>query len=127
MAEKAREEARKGLYRSQVLIAHQSITQGESFEQAARLLNEWRPKSGEDDLRGWEWHYLNSLRSPTEDFISTGSVQQSAADWSPTDNLLAFGTFDASIVIYDVAKRREIRRMIGHSGRLLGLRFSRDG
>ena len=127
LAEKAREEARKGLYRSQVLIAHQSITQGESFEQAARLLNEWRPKAGEDDLRGWEWHYLNSLRSPTEDFISTGSVQQSAADWSPTDNLLAFGTFDASIVIYDVAKRREIRRMIGHSGRLLGLRFSRDG
>jgi len=128
LAEQARAEARNGLYRSQMLIAHQSIIQGESFEQAARLLDEWRPRSGEDDIRGWEWHYLNSLRETDGQFISTTSIWHTAADWSPvSDHLVAYGAGDGSIVLYDVAKDEEIRRMVGHTRRLNALRFSRDG
>ncbi|MDP7274374.1 MAG: hypothetical protein QF363_02760 [Planctomycetaceae bacterium] len=127
LAEAAREDTRRGLYRSEMLIAHRGLLNQEGLEQVAQTLDNWRPKPGDEDFRGWEWYYLDSLQSPDQQFISTGSVFQGAADWSPTGKLVAYGASDFSIVLYDLEGQREVRRLTGHTHRLTSLQFSRDG
>jgi eukaryotic-like serine/threonine-protein kinase len=52
--------ARRNLYRANVQTANQELAEGHVAE-VDRLLDEFLPKPGQQDLRGWEWYYLKSL------------------------------------------------------------------
>jgi serine/threonine protein kinase/WD40 repeat protein len=55
-----RRQAEHNLYRSRIAQAA-LLWEGGQVAQARDLLAACRPRGGEEDLRGWEWHYLNRL------------------------------------------------------------------
>lgn len=55
-AQSARDELRGTLYASQMNLV-QSAYEADNVARALDILEKQRPKDGEPDLRGWEWHY----------------------------------------------------------------------
>jgi WD40 repeat protein len=55
-----RRQAEQNLYQSRISQAA-LLWEGGQVAQARELLAACRPRDGEEDLRGWEWHYLNRL------------------------------------------------------------------
>jgi WD40 repeat protein len=81
------------------------------------LLEQYNPKLGEADLRGFEWHYLHKLCHP-ELVMFRGE----AVAFSPDGKRLAVGTRD-SVKILDVQTNRELRLL---KGRVRSIVFSPD-
>ena len=52
----ARKELRHTLYAAEMNLV-QSAWDARQYDRARLLLERQRPEAGEDDLRGWEWHY----------------------------------------------------------------------
>ncbi|MAV38177.1 MAG: hypothetical protein CMJ59_22285, partial [Planctomycetaceae bacterium] len=126
-ARQAREEARRRLYISNMLTAHRAFELGEGISRAAQLLGDWRPKAVERDIRGWEWYYLSAQQRSAGEVLSTGTRWRGAAVWSPVEEVLAYAANDYSVVVYDRAKRQEIKRLVGHGDDVMSLAFSHDG
>jgi len=59
-AKKEQERTSRLLYVSQINLAATALAD-ERIPRLRQLLDEMIPKPGEQDLRGWEWHYLNNL------------------------------------------------------------------
>jgi WD40 repeat protein/Flp pilus assembly protein TadD len=67
----------------------------------SELLDAWIPASPEaEDHRGWEWHYLDSLRRKDVRTLTTGERNCSAAI-TADGKWLAVGTLDKSLFIWD--------------------------
>ena len=56
----AQAEQRATLYAAHMILA-QRAWDSSNPERVAELLDQHRPKPGQTDLRGFEWHYLNRL------------------------------------------------------------------
>ena len=61
-AEIARESLRRSLYASDIQLAHAAWKSG-TITGMRELLEGQKPRPGESDLRGFEWHYLSRLDS----------------------------------------------------------------
>ena len=59
-ASESEQKSRRFLYASDMNLAQQALKVN-NLGRARRLLDGHRPKSGEEDLRGWEWRYLWQL------------------------------------------------------------------
>ena len=51
---------RRTLYASSMNLAQAAWESGDA-RRTLELLRQWVPKPGEEDLRGFEWHYWNRL------------------------------------------------------------------
>ena len=51
----------------------------------------------------------------------------SAVEFAPNGKILATGSFDFSLKLWDVATSRELRTLAGHQHQVLTLNISRDG
>jgi hypothetical protein len=60
-AERQEELTRRNLYCAQMAVAYNSWQGHRGTLRTQSLLDDWRPKQGEPDLRGWEWYYIDSL------------------------------------------------------------------
>ena len=78
------------------------------------------------DLRGWEWHYLKRLRLGNPAPLQQGSPVLSVA-LSPDGRLLASGSSDGNIKVWDTKTGQERRSFRAHAVRVWGLSFSPDG
>jgi hypothetical protein len=70
---------RRLFYASELASASFALTEGRG-ENVLQALAATTPKPGESDLRGWEWHYLNRLYSPTVHDLQLGPPLPE--DWS---------------------------------------------
>ncbi len=61
-AELARQSLRRSLYVSDIRLA-QAAWSGDNLDGMRDILEQQRPESGDDDLRGFEWRYLRRLAS----------------------------------------------------------------
>jgi len=96
--------ARLNEYVADVNLAQQSLVAG-NFGRATQLLKKHRPKAGEADLRGFEWHYLWQLARGDEHAslpAQDGSVQSLSV--SPRGDLLAVGLKE-KLNIWDLRNR----------------------
>ena len=95
---------------------------GGAFDKAEELL--WRTPQ---HLRHWEWGYL--MRQCHQDLLTI------RGDWgrvfsvrfSPDGKLLATGTEDGIVRIWDAATGRLVRELVGHSQQIRSVSFSPDG
>jgi WD40 repeat protein len=78
------------------------------------------------DLRGWEWHYLRRLRFGNLAPLQQGSPIQSVA-FSPDGRLLAAGSVDGYIKVWDTKTGKECHTFRAHEARVWCLSFSPDG
>jgi WD40 repeat protein len=103
-AEREKTSARLNEYVADINLAQQSLKAG-NYGRAFQLLEKHRPKTGEPDLRGFEWRYLWQLCQGDEHVAlpEQGDPVESVA-LSPSGEVLAIGT-RGKVNIWDVRKR----------------------
>lgn len=104
-AQEKEHEALESLYVSR-LYALEPLWQQNEWGELDRLMTEWRPKQGEFDFRGWEWHYLQDQLRQQVDRLP-GRVYH--AVWSPDGKHLAAA--GDNLVLYDAATLTEIKSL----------------
>jgi WD40 repeat protein len=105
------QQARRFLYASDMNLAQQSLKQN-NLGKVRSLLERHRPKTGEEDLRGWEWRYLWQLtRSSALVTLTNRPVRGYSVSFSPDGTRLAVGWFDGGVDLWDVPGRRKIRAL----------------
>ena len=120
-------DARQNLYAANMNLAHHALEAGDT-RRARKLLERYRPSSSEEDLRGFEWHYLWRLSQGTSRaIIPTGATNsQSSVAFSPDGKTLAMGNA-LSVQVWDLSSRRTVGRLEGHRQPVRKLAFSPDG
>jgi WD40 repeat protein/DNA-binding winged helix-turn-helix (wHTH) protein len=96
---------------------------------AAQLLEETKPKPGEEDLRGFEWGYLANVLSEASASQPMVLAHESGVDalaFSPDGKTLATAAFDNVIRIWDLSTGNEVRAFSGHTALITFVAFSPD-
>ena len=120
-------QTRQQLYVSDMKVAFQALEDGD-FRRLLDRLERHRPRSGEDDLRGWEWSYLHEH---CRRGLETPSIDHGVPLWdtaySPDGRLIAVADGNGFVTFYDPGTRRPARSIKAHEGSAWGLAFSADG
>ncbi|MDQ3686966.1 MAG: AAA-like domain-containing protein [Acidobacteriota bacterium] len=125
IAEAQEREKRRLLYVAQMNLAQQAW-ESNNVARVLELLESQRPKSGEEDLRGFEWFYLWRLcHSDLATLQHSGGVASTA--FSPDGQTLATGGEDKSVRLWDVMTGEERATLEGHTDAVKSVAFSPDG
>ncbi len=127
VAEDSAARMRLNLYAADVGLAAQEI-QGDDFGLARQRLDALRPKTGEPDLRGFEWYYLWNLCRGTELASLTGHewIVTSAA-FSPDGKQLATSSLDGTVRVWDWVKQQNLTTLKMATGAVMSVAFTSDG
>ncbi len=123
---------RRLLYTSQMSLAHHAWNDG-GLARLKELLEEARPKPGQDDLRGFEWNYLNRLYKSGRLKLEEGGFPNIICSAiSPDGKRMATsveedGSNRGVLKVWDAATGRVVWRSKGHEGSVWGLSYSPDG
>ena len=106
-AQKQELQTRRYLYVAQMNLAQQAWDQA-NIPRVLQLLDFQRPRPGQVDLRGFDWHYRWRLcHSDLFTMQAQKSGIQSVA-YSGDDKHLATASYDGTLKLWDVATRQEI-------------------
>ncbi len=121
-----RQEGRRNVYVANVRLAQQAW-EGARVDQMLHLLEETaRRQPGDEDLRGFEWHYLWHLRPPEVPTLRGHTRQVQHMAFSPDGQRLASaGEGDGTVRIWEVTTGNELRTL-RHTGGVYSVAFSPD-
>jgi WD40 repeat protein len=125
-AGKSEAKLRRNLYADDMNLAQRALD-AEDLDGALILLDAYRPKPGEDDLRTFEWRYLwNECQDRS---IKTLPLREMAlcADFSRDGKILAVACRDRKVHLYDAATYQELPTFPPFVGAPRFLVFSPDG
>ncbi|TWU14355.1 Serine/threonine-protein kinase PknB [Symmachiella macrocystis] len=107
-AEHANSRIRRLLYVSEMKVAADALRR-EDIPSAVQLLNHHLPIHGMEDLRGFEWHYMNRLVELPSHATMSCPDGIFCVQPSPDGSLLAAACGDGNIYIFDVQTGKAVR------------------
>jgi len=125
-AEDYADRVRLNLYAGDVSFASRAVQRGD-LGQARRTLDTLRPKSGESDLRGFEWRHLWS-QCQGDQLATLGSHDWivTCTAFSPDGKLIATGSQDKTVKIWDVERRTLVTTLNAATGAVWTVAFTPD-
>ena len=106
---------RRELYAAQMSEALQ-YWQNNELRQMNQRLDAWLPRAGEEDLRGFEWHYLRRLINASDLTITLKtSAETGGAELSDDGHTLIAFDSDANFKTFDAITGRELLSLPGRS------------
>jgi WD40 repeat protein/serine/threonine protein kinase len=118
---------RKRVYVADMAAAHQAWQYGD-VDSAVALLRDQVPNEDQEDLRGFEWHYLHKLmtRTAREVHALVGHKDDAySVCYSPNGKLIATAGKDGKARLWDAGSYRELHRF-DHKTEVNGVAFSPD-
>jgi WD40 repeat protein len=125
-AQQERNRARLNEYVAHINLAQREWEDGH-LRQVENLLDAHLPREGEKDLRGFEWHFLESLCHGELFTLRGHNAAATSVAWSPDGQRLASGGADNRVRLWDATSGKQIRVLTGHTGAVGIVVFSRDG
>jgi hypothetical protein len=125
----ARNQEAKTRYFNNILMAEHEWYNSNA-RRAGQLLDDCIPKSGEDDLRGWEWHYLDRQRHSELRVMHLPAGGRHAVAFSPDGKRFISQEESGNRVILNVRDAETgalVHALRGHSSAGQRAAFSRDG
>src|SRR5262245_27315558 len=118
---------RRFLYAAHMSLAGQAWEEADISRMQELLNNHW-PDPGQEDPRGFEWYYLWRLclsdsHLPT---LRHNSIVSSVT-FSPDGKMLATGSSDRTVKLWDVTTGQELTTLEGQMAQVRSVAFSPDG
>jgi WD40 repeat protein/serine/threonine protein kinase len=107
-AERQRNAVYQNLYYADIRLGMVDWNAG-NLARLSEKLRSHVPKTGRDDLRGWEWYYLLSLCHQDERTLTDHKNQVSSVAWSPDGRYLASTSYDNTARVWDTTSWRLLR------------------
>jgi WD40 repeat protein len=118
--------ARRYLYVAQLTLAERARQEGQ-IGRMMQLLRSVIPESREqEDLRGFEWHHLWRLHHGEQSRLRGHTEAVTAVAFGSDDRLLASGSADKTVKLWDAVTGKEVRSLRGHEKSVTCLAFSPD-
>jgi hypothetical protein len=127
LAQQRTAEINRNLYFAEMNLAGNAAAEPGGISRIADLTSRWRPEKGATDQRGWEWYYLRSVLHHDLFTISGHAGDVNSLAWSPDGKLLASGSHDHTIKIWDPASRQVTLTLIAHTNGVNSVAWSPDG
>ncbi len=124
-AEAQRQANRRLLYASEMSVVAQAW-ESANIARVRELLDKQIPADGQEDLRGFEWHYYQRLSQRQQRTLKFSSLVQGVA-YAPNGQWLAVGLDDGSVKIVEVTTGHELYNLKGHTDRVYAVSISPNG
>ncbi len=133
-AHAAQETARRVLYAADMQLAHVAW-QTDNVARQAGLMERHRPRPGQPDLRGFEWHYLDRLAHGDRLTLRWHPQRRPRGNQAEPDHLvvmavsgdgktLATASLAKPLVLWDRATGKQLRTLAAPAGAVVSLSFA---
>ncbi len=125
LAEEREQITQATLYAAEMNLAAQAADDPAGLRRVGEIVDAWKPDRVVRDLRGWEWYYLDSLRS-----LARRNLPNHAAigvRWSPDGQRYATFGRDSRIRIWDFESGAQLCEATGHTSYVYDVAWNSEG